>query len=266
MKRTIFRGLAATLLAIAIVVPGHAVPANAFPEILIEKVKELGRKAIIDLVKNAVLGGGGPSAIELALQQIIIDIEASKTEIINHIDNIAASDVRACAKHHVSEFEDIDQFSQSTLESWAQDATACAFLAESRLQSVTSKPAVDEIGFALNVVGPVALAARVKAGFSTTGLMNIIESGNEVLKTKLTPTCTFSPNWADHPGGFGPVEVAIQCTVYGSHTFGKHVWVMAWWGEDPVFVPPSEYQDVIAFAQRQTSRPIAINALALINS
>lgn len=261
MKRTLLRAVTGVLLAIAVIVPSSAVPANAFPQVIIDKVKELGKKAIEDLVKDVLLGGGGPSEIELAVQAIIAEIEASKTEIINHIDSIAASDVRACARHHVSELEDIDHFSQSTLQSWAQDATACAFLAESRLQSVTSRPAIDEIGFALNVIGPVALAARAKAGFSTTALMNVIESGNQTVMAKLTPACTFTPFWGDvpaPPGGSGSVtvEVFVRCTLYGNHTGTTYVWVTAQWGQ-PVTLHHSQYRPAVLYAERLTSRSIA---------
>lgn len=260
MKRTLLRGLTGILLAVAIIVPSNAVPANAFPEIILDKVKDLGKKAIEDLVKDVLLGGGGPSEIELAVEAIIAEIEASKTEIINHIDSIAASDVRACARHHVSELEDIESFSQSTLQSWAQDATACAFLAESRLQSVTSKPAVDEIGFALNVIGPVALAARAKAGFSTTGVMNVIENGNNIVMAKLTPNCTFSPLWGDVPappgGGTVLVEVFVQCTIYANHTGSTHVFVHATWGQ-PVTLHHSQYRPAALAAERLTSRTVA---------
>lgn len=266
MRSRLLRGLTAALVAVAVILPVSAQPAQAIPQVVIDKVKDLAEDAIIDLIKNAVLGGGGPSEIEQAVQQIVAAIEASQTVILNHIDQVTAAQVRACARHHVIEFEDIALFNQTTLQRWAQDATGCAVLAESQIQAgVTSKLAIDRIGFALNVVGPIALAARVEAGFSTTGLMDVIDDGNRALITKLKPACTFTPLWGDAAPGFGPVEVIVRCTAYDGNVASGHIIVFGERGR-PLHIPESKYAHIADAATKFTSRAIAQAVVVMIAS
>jgi hypothetical protein len=84
---------------------------------------------------------------------------------------VAVASVQACAESTVIDFADIDLMTTDSLQAFASNATACATQAQSLIPAVTGSPAaVDQAGFALNAVGPLALTARAKAGFSTAGL------------------------------------------------------------------------------------------------
>lgn len=76
-------GATAALLAVVVALPGNAQPAQAFDLDDIEKVIEVVDKAVT-LVKNILGGGTSEAAIEAAVQQIVAEIEASKTEILAH--------------------------------------------------------------------------------------------------------------------------------------------------------------------------------------
>lgn len=80
-----------------------------------------------------------------------------------------------------------------------------------RISSVTDKGAKDQLGVALDIVGPIAVAARARAGFSTTTLLPIPRQANNNLVTGLRPECglsTFENEWPP------TVEVDYSCLAY----------------------------------------------------
>lgn len=69
------------------------------------------------------------------------------------------------------------------------NATDCVTQANSLLSAITDKAAIDKIGFALNIVGPLALIARTKADLTTPALQSVLVSAENTLITALTPSC-----------------------------------------------------------------------------
>jgi len=253
MRHRLVRGVTAALLAVAVVVPGHAAPARAVNLATVGAVIEVASRAVT-LVKNILGGGMSDAALRAAVREIITAVESAKTEIIAHIDAIAAAEVRACARHHVIEFADINAFNPDVLQRWAQDATGCATLADSILRAVSDKAAADNLGLTLNVIGPIALAARARAGFSTSGLMATLRGGNEAIIPKLAPDCRETR--LAEPGS-PIVEIQYTCVAYnGDSAFGLQIIRRG----RPVG-PPIDKQAVAAQATRQTSRAVAAAVL-----
>lgn len=191
-----------------------------------------------------------------AAQQIIIQINIAKFEIMAHIDLVAAADVQACAEAAVIEFEDIEAMSPTVRENFAMSATACVTRAKSLLSSpATNIAAVDLLGFVMNAVGPIALIARARVGYSSTALRAAIEAGNNTLIPKLTPRpgtpvppaghCFAAANTGDQePGQI--LEYIIRCTSYNGDTgFDSCLGCIV-------------YTNAQRQAVRNTSRPIAI--------
>jgi hypothetical protein len=253
MRQRLLRTVTAALLAVVVVVPGHAAPARAVPLATIGAVIDVATKAVT-LVKSILGGGVSDAALKAAVQQIITAVENAKTQVIAHIDAIAAAEVRACARHHVIEFADINAFNPDVLQRWAQDATGCATLADSTLRAVSDKAAADNIGLTLNVIGPIALAARARAGFSTSGLMATLRGGNETIMPKLAPAC--QETRVVEPGS-PIVEIQYYCVAYNGD----------WGYDDQLFRrgkplgPPIDREAVAAQATRHTSRAVAAAVL-----
>jgi hypothetical protein len=132
---------------------------------------------------------GGGSSAQLATQQIIDAINSSRTAIISQIDAVAAADVRACAQSAVINFNDFNALSPDNQQAFALSATNCVTQADSLLSAVTDKAAKDQLGFALNTVGPIALMARVRAGLTTTGLTSVLKDANQTVYNQLIPGC-----------------------------------------------------------------------------
>jgi hypothetical protein len=206
------------------------------------------------------LNGGGLT-LEQATQQILDAINGAKTEIITHIDQIAVTQVRSCARSAVIDLADIRAMSQDTLQAFARDATSCATLAEAQVSELQAKSAVDQLGFAVNTVGPIALLARTKAGFSTALLRSTLINANSGIIAKLTTSCHATPLWGDAPPG-GNVEVILSCTVYAGHTGTDWIVVPGLRRDRPL--PPFDYTIPAAKAQRTTSFPLAQTALATL--
>jgi hypothetical protein len=199
VKRRLFRTTAAALLAVAMVLPG-AQPAAAISPLVIAGYVRVAVEAYTT-IRDFVRPGATQDDLQRAVRQIIAAIEVSKTEILNRIDAIATADASACARQAVVEFADIELFTPQTMQRWAQDATGCVTRIQSLIGVVGDKAQSDLLGLALNTAGPIAVAARARAGFSTDALLGIVLQGNRSLVTILEPACTFSPLWGDQPPG-----------------------------------------------------------------
>jgi hypothetical protein len=258
MRGRLVRGLVAAVLAVVVVLPGHAQPAHAVSLETIGKVIDIATRAVT-LVKSILGGGVSDAALKEAVRQIIVAVEAAKTEIIAHIDAIAAAEVRACVRHHVIEFADVDRFTQDVLQRWAQDATGCATLADSVLRAVSDKAAADNVGLGLNVIGPIALAARARAGFSTSGLMATLRSGNEAIIPKLAPDC-----WETRvkEPATPIVEIWYECRAYNGDYASDSQIIR----RNKPIGPPIDKARVAAEATKRTSRAVAVAVLPQLTS
>jgi hypothetical protein len=218
IRKRLRQGIVASLLAVAITLPGGARPAQAFDPATISTWIAIANSAY-NLIKNLLGSGASADQIKAAVQQIQASIAASRDQIISHVDALATANAQACAHHHVIEFADIDQFSPDTLQQWAQDATGCVTLIDSLIKVVTDKSQVDELNLAANVVGPIALAARMRAGFSTTGLSAALRDSNNAALTQLAAACItrneIGPNYSY-------VIQVYSCTAYNGYAEARH--------------------------------------------
>jgi hypothetical protein len=184
MRRTLTRVITAAAMALGVTIPATAQPAQADVGTVIAVVKQ------IYSIYQQFAGGSGGLTLPQAVQQIEAQIQASQNAIISQIDLVAAANVQACASSAVINFADINALTPDNLQIYALDATDCVTQADSLLSAVTDKAAIDEIGFAMNTVGPLALMARLKAGLTTPALKSVLVSGENTLITALLPSCT----------------------------------------------------------------------------
>ncbi|MGN9908282.1 hypothetical protein ACTMTJ_12130 [Phytohabitans sp. LJ34] len=248
MRARVVRVLVAALVAVAVVVPGTVRPAQADTADEINKYLDIANKAVT-LVKSILGGGASDAAIKSAVQQIIAAVEGAKTQIIAHVDALAAAEVQGCVRHHVIEFADIDRFdNQTVLQLWAQDATGCATLASSVLRAVSDKAAADNLAAVVNIIGPIAMAARARAGFQTFGLTSELRSANQVAIQTLAPRCVEGWAWFENDIPFWE----IYCAAYNGDV------------ADMYFPgPPGDRPAAEARATQRTFRALAMNAVPL---
>lgn len=159
-------------------------------------------------IYKTFLSGG--SSGQLATQQIIDAINQSETAVISQIDAVAAADVRACAQSAVINFADFDALTPDNQQAFALDATNCVTRADSLLGAVTDKAAKDQLGFAVNTVGPIALMARARTGLTNTGLTAVLVDANQTVYNQLIPACSVVA--VREPGA--PTEYQVTCTAY----------------------------------------------------
>ncbi|MDQ0931201.1 hypothetical protein [Streptomyces turgidiscabies] len=87
---------------------------------------------------------------------------------------------------------------------------------DSLLATVSDKAAVDQLGFAVNAVGPIALVARARAGFETAGLKSTLVNAHNAITTRLEPR--YVTVRVREPGPGRPlIEEQITCTAYNGH-------------------------------------------------
>lgn len=244
MRKRLFKGLAAAVLAVAIT--GGATtaapkPAQAAGEIWLD---------IAVQVATSLFGGsgGGGADLERAKQEIIAAVNASKQEILNHIDAIASADVRACAQSGTLLISQIDAMDEFTLPVFMQNSVNCATLASAYFDAVQSLPAADAIGKLIGEIYSIAMVAFVKIGFTTEELLDSLIRTYEAVVTKLAPTCrahtTHEPN--------APTELWYDCVAYNGDTASD-------FGRPPL--PSQFYRAIENAATRNTSRATAQAAL-----
>ncbi|KUL31709.1 hypothetical protein [Actinoplanes awajinensis] len=207
------------------------------------------------------LAGGGLT-LDDATTKIIDAVNAAKTDIMRHTDRLATAEVRACTTSAVINVADIGALSPDSRQLFALNATDCVTLAQSLLATVGNAGSVDELGFAVNVVGPIALLARTSAGLMTGGLRSSLTSADSTVLTRLKPSCRDIPLWGDAGPG-QPVEVEIICTAYNGAQGYDSVVLRIKRGQP---LPPIDHTSAIDDAVSATSYPVAKAALPVLTS
>lgn len=239
--------VAAVVIGVTVALNG-AVPANANPVIiLMESVRGLYAlsKEYADLQYNR-------DSLQRATEKAIAAINAAKAEIIQHSDRLAAADVRTCVDSAVVNVADLANFTEDARRVFATNATECVTRASSLLQVVTTTAQYDELGFALNTVGPIALLARASSGLGTTALRDALVNANNALTARMTAStsCGAQRLDGDSPPG-GVISYRLTCTAHNGET-GSTI-VDCGCGRPPVF-PYTKARDI---ALRSTSHAVA---------
>ncbi|WP_422772038.1 hypothetical protein ACN28C_02735 [Plantactinospora sp. WMMC1484] len=253
MKARLLRGFAAAALTLTLVLSGAAQPAHATDP-------DGPNDSLIDMVDFALsllsrVGDGGVSPAELAAmtQDVINALNEAESAVIAHLDAIAVADIRDDATAAVIEFDDINNFAEETLEDWAQEVTHDAIRASTYLDALSGKGAIDDVGYAVVTLYPIALVARARAGFGTANLRTNYRAALQKLIDKLAPSCHYH-----HPEPNAvPLIRAYTCTVYGNHTATQleQYWLGEWQ------LGPIDPAAVEAASYANTSRRVAIEAL-----
>lgn len=192
MKRTMLRVATAAAMAIGVIVPTAAVPAQADVGTVIGVIKQ-----IYSIYQQFTQG---QSALQTAVQQIEAAIQSAQNTIIGEIDQVAAANVRGCAESAVINFADITRLSPDNLQVFAFNTTDCVTQANALIPALSNKAAVDEVGVALDTVAPLAVLARAEAGLTTTSLKTVVVSAENSLRTSLLPDCERQDATGGEPG------------------------------------------------------------------
>jgi hypothetical protein len=198
---------------------------------------------------------GNQLTLAQATQRIINAINSAKQQIIDHVDALAASDGQACTESALIKLDNLSNMSAEQRMDFASANTDCVALIKSKLTAVSSKAAADNLGFALNAVGPIALLSYAYGGWmSTTSLRATLRSANNTVVSKLTPNCFASYLWADQEPGSPVVEVMLTCKSYHSP---PHVGITSTFSNRT----PFDYTEAKAVAMRDTSYNVALRVL-----
>jgi hypothetical protein len=144
------------------------------------------------LINGAPSGGG-------QLDQIKTLIQASQAQIIGQVDALATANVNSELDLAIEQLGGIDSMTPDQLAAYVTNAVKTVTDAKADLAAETDHAAQDRLGFDLNVIGPIALAASAKAGQTAdipTLTADLIQA-NQTLLTKLAPTCGLTPDSLD---------------------------------------------------------------------
>jgi len=246
--------------AIAAMTAAAVVAANPMPAQAVDPATIVG--AAIKAYEVYQKLAGGALTLDDATTKIIDAVNAAKTDIMRHTDRLATAEVRACTTSAVINVADIAALSPDSRQLFALNATDCVTRAQSLLSTVSSVAAADELGFAVNVVGPISLLARSSAGLMTAGLRNSLISADNTVLVRLKPSCRDTPLWGDAGPG-QPVEVQIVCTAYNGAQGFDAVVVRIKRGQP---LPRIDHTRAIEDALAGTSNPVAVAALHVLTA
>jgi hypothetical protein len=253
------------VLATAVAVPGGARPAQAVDPATVGVVIQFAAAAF-SFYQSSQSGG---MTLEEATTRITQAVENSRDAILAHADQLAVAEASACARHHVLEFADIEEFPLGLKQRWAQDVTGCVTLIDALWGSVgqSSYEAKQQLGIALGAVGPIALIARAQAGFSTGELTSLLVSAFDRVRLSFTPYCYGIPNvpeefWLSH---VDPVWVPgwLVCQSYPGEPSSASRY------DDALYlggglIRYDHWQVIIDQASRTSAHGVAVAALAVL--
>ena len=195
-KRTLLSAATVVLVAAGGVV-GVGRPAQAVDPGTVVKIATYAYQAYGVLERL----NGAPTELQQATTAIINAVNQAKAAIVNEIDAVAAASVESCKDSALADVENLPTMTSTALESYASNATNCVTLAKNFIDTFGDLNVVNEVGFALNTVAPLALIARARQGSTSSVLKQQIIAANQSVVTRLTPHCT-SVRLMDHGGPF----------------------------------------------------------------
>jgi hypothetical protein len=208
MKHRLLAGLLAIVMAVGLATTGAQKPA----------------KAVVPWTQIAVavasyLFSSGGSDIERAKQEIIAAVNAARQDILNHIDAIAAADVRACHQSATTLVAQIDLMDPFTLATFVLNAVDCASLSSAYFDAVQSLAAADNIGKLMGEIYAIAMVGFAKLGFPTVDLLTSLITSYQHVINRLFPSCrTDTIREYDDRGRVFYMEIQYLCTAYNGDT------------------------------------------------
>ena len=212
MRRTLVRSAIAALVAVVATVPGGARPAQANTGSLLSPITQ---------IYSILAAGGQPAQV---VPQVVSAVSAIRADVLTEVSRVSNTGVRTCATRHVTEFANLERLALAAAQAWARDATTCVTSINALLQAAQTGPpnptpvapgdpkyTVDLLGLVVNVVGPIALTARLHAGLGNASLRQVLVGANNTVVTKLEPWCSEGRVYEDDSNVF---ELWFVCYAY----------------------------------------------------
>lgn len=195
MRRRFLRGIVAAGLAAVIGTAGAVQPARADVPGDVTLPPAGPVVTLFFTIWRIVRGGVTAGEIESLIQQAISAVNDAENQVISHLDELEAARATSDARALGREFLNYPVIRQSwAIYTLASNANRAASLDYQELSRVTPA-AADEIGHALEVVYPIALAAAEDAGWTEAAkrsLRDEFRQANELMVQKLEPTCVIA--------------------------------------------------------------------------
>lgn len=190
-------------------------------------------------------------SVQEATDRILLAIDSAETAILAHLDRLAAADGRACATSALANAVDLPVMTLTASQTFANSTVECLTLIQARMRVVSTVGAFDDLGFALNVVGPVALLAKARAGMATEPARALLDQANENILLRIQAQC--STTVVPPPVKGAPSMWQLRCVAYNGSG------IMVVYAGAPV-----DYTVPRRQALSQTSQPVAVQALAVL--
>jgi hypothetical protein len=199
----------------------------------------------------------GTLTLPQATDRIVAAIGQARTQILAEIDLLAVADAKACARTAVTDLSDIALFTPDTMQAFARDTLMCVNTHDARM-GVSERAALDQLGFSLDIIGPIAMLARAHVGFNTADVRATLINDNNIVVSRLAPSCWSTPLTGDSEPGSPTVEYQLNCVAYNGDVGIDHVVGSR---RKP---PKIDFTYAIGVATRNTSRPLALQALSTL--
>jgi hypothetical protein len=233
MWRRLRHGIAASVVALAMLVTGAAQPARADDDGISSPIVDAALIAW-NIYRS---GGATPEQVVEFVRLVTGALTDLENEVIDHADGIEAAEVLAHAASVKIDMLDYHNFrdNEIILEVFAMEVGRYAQNANNKLHAVEKgELAQDQIGLAAQVLYPITLTARTDAGW--TGGLSAIETAyrqlNQKIVADLEPKCTRVSDPEPIPGR---IYVRHECeAANGEKAYGVDHKVGDTWHSGPV--------------------------------
>jgi hypothetical protein len=191
------RGLAVIVVAVAVILPGVPPSASATVASTADRIITVGF-SIFRFLDDGLTDGEIEALVRVAIEAVV----QARDETISHLDAQQAATAKAAAISASNEFTEFNQIRRDELglELWTMDVGRSGTAAKEQFNVVVDRRAADQIGLAVNVIYPIALAGADQARW--TNYYNRLRAEyievNQNIVQRLAPICHSRPAENDH--------------------------------------------------------------------
>jgi hypothetical protein len=242
-----------TVLCILLLLSGcHAQQAPPKSSAEIKHRIDIATKALD--VAHKIGAGAAEKDIQSALHETIAAVYSQKILPIDrssrdHATALRVANVNACVEASRINFEFVE-LKERLRGRLASDFTTCAFSATGMLNTLSYREDIDDLGYDINLIFPLAIVASAMAGRDVQPLIDQYRSTNEYIVKKLAPRC-LAWKWPNFNEG-GALEAHYRCVAYD--------------GTQASAAGSIDRQRIDAQATRLTSRVVAQSVMPLLTA
>jgi hypothetical protein len=205
-------------------------------------------------VAHQIAAGAAETAIQSALHETATAVHSQTLARADRISRdqttaLRVAEVKGCVQTSRINFVFLER-GEKLRPRIASDFTECAFNVAAMLNTLSLREDIDDMGYDINFIFPLAIVASAMTGRDVQPLIDHYRSANEYIVNKLAPRC-LAWKWPNFSAG-GAIEAHYRCVAYD--------------GTKASAAGSIDRRSIDAQATRLTSRRVAQSVMPLLTA